>query len=74
MIEQEKIDQALIFLGGWYRCYADLVDSVPPNRGKGPSQHNIKSRDNYRNAMEVIESLRALALSQQANRNEEVSA
>lgn len=57
MIEQERIDRARAFLGGWYRCYADLVASVPANSDRSPSQHNIECRNEYRNAIEVIEGL-----------------
>lgn len=58
MIEPEKIDRALVFLEHWYRIYAELVDSGSHGWKAGATQHNIKSRDEYLNAVEVIKSLR----------------
>ncbi|GAB9155320.1 hypothetical protein BDS110ZK25_53370 [Bradyrhizobium diazoefficiens] len=61
MIDPARIEQALTFLDGWHRCYAELVDSVPTSGRRRPSAHNVKSRDEYRNAIEVIKALQSLA-------------
>jgi len=61
MIEPDKVEQALTFLQRWHRSYAELVVSVPTDGGWGATQHNVKSRDEYRNAIEVIQALQSLA-------------
>lgn len=59
MIAPERIEQALSFLARWHRSYAELVDSRPMDGGVGSTQHNLKSRDEYCNAIEVIKALRS---------------